>query len=203
MPNILVLNGNPKSTSLTQALAKDYVTSLDDSCDIQYFDLHNMQFDPNLHTGHDDEQLIESDLLTFQQALKQCDHFVIITPIWWGSMPAKLKGLIDRTLLPGFAFQYEKGKAFPKQLLKGRSARVICLMDTPPWYYRLIQRSPIIKELGKPILEFVGFKLSGFTFFGPIIHSSVKQQLAWKQKMRLLAKQDANIPTSRMKHSYS
>ena len=48
---------------------------------------------------------------------------VIFTPIWWGALPAKLKGLIDRTFLPGFAFQYEEGKLMPKQLLKGRTAR--------------------------------------------------------------------------------
>jgi len=201
MPNILVLSANPKTTSLTQHLAAEYVNTIDGQSDVQFFELHDMQFDPNLHAAHNDEQPLEDDLIRFQQALTWCDHFVIVTPIWWGSMPAKLKGLIDRTFLPGFAFKYVKGKAFPKQLLKGRSARVICLMDTPPWYYRLVQRSPIVKELGKPTLEFVGFKISGYSFFGPVLHSSQEQQPTWRNKVAALATQDAKLTINPMKHS--
>jgi NAD(P)H dehydrogenase (quinone) len=29
----------------------------------------------------------------------------LVYPVWWGSVPAIMKGFLDRTLLPGFAFQ--------------------------------------------------------------------------------------------------
>lgn len=51
-------------------------------------------------------------------------------------MPARLKGLLDRTLLSGFAFQYVKGKAQPLRLLAGKTARLLLTMDSPVWYYR-------------------------------------------------------------------
>ena len=44
-----------------------------------------------------------------------------------------LKGFVDRVFLPGFAFKYRPGKAFPAQLLKGRTAQLLVTMDTPPW----------------------------------------------------------------------
>lgn len=191
MQKILVISANPKPSSLTLSLAQEYSKQAAEYADVQFLDISTMQFDSDLHHGHDMEQALERDLIQFQEALTWCDHLVLFTPIWWGSIPAKLKGLFDRTLLPGFAFKYVKGKAFPKQLLKGKSARVFALMDTPPWYYRLIQGAPVVKELKKPVLEFVGFRIKGFTMFGPVLHSSSAKQDKWRQQVIKFANKDS------------
>jgi len=81
--------------------------------------------------------------------------------------------------LPGFAFQYEKGNVFPKKLLKGRTARIVMTMDTPPWYYFVIQGAPAIRQLKAATLKFVGFKSVKNKMIGPIIGSTTKSRSKW------------------------
>ena len=50
------------------------------------------------------------------------------------------KGFIDRVFLPGFAFKHHQGSSRWDRLLAGRSAELLVTMDTPPWYYRWVQR---------------------------------------------------------------
>ena len=176
---VLVLSANPKKDSFAGHLADSYVASASKNFDVQLFKLADMAFDPNLSEGFEDGQFLEKPLVLFQEALKWCDHLVIITPIWWGTLPAKLKGLIDRTFLPGFAFQYEEGKAFPKKLLPGKTARIVMTMDTPPWYYRWVQRAPAVHQLNITTLKFVGFTSVKSMMVGPVISSTELARNQW------------------------
>ncbi|NRB41894.1 MAG: NAD(P)H-dependent oxidoreductase, partial [Pseudomonadales bacterium] len=128
---VLVLAANPKQDSFVNNLAKAYAQSAEKYHEVKLLEISEMDFDLDLSAGYSEESALEDSLKTFQAALQWCEHLVIVTPIWWGSLPAKLKGLIDRTFLPGFAFQYEKGQSIPKKLLQGRTARIVMAMDTP------------------------------------------------------------------------
>ncbi|MEF1337492.1 NAD(P)H-dependent oxidoreductase, partial [Vibrio rotiferianus] len=66
----------------------------------------------------------EPDLLRFQELVLWAEHIVIITPVWWGTVPAKFKGIVDRVFLPNFAFKYTEGNMFPEKLLSGRSSEL-------------------------------------------------------------------------------
>ncbi len=176
---ILLLSANPKPQSFTESLALAYFENASKENEVKRFHLADMDFDPNLSHGYDKDQPLEESLKAFQSAITWCDHLVIITPIWWGGLPAKLKGLFDRTFLPGFAFQYEGKKALPKQLLKGKTARIVMLMDSPPWYYRLTQGAPALGQLKSATLKFVGFKSVKTNMVGPIVHSSVNFRKKW------------------------
>jgi len=176
---ILVLSANPRKNSFVHQLALAYSGAAQKTHDVQLHDLAHMTFNSDLSQGYEEEQTLESPLKAFQESLEWCDHLVILAPVWWGALPAKLKGLIDRTFLPGFAFQYEEGKAIPKKLLKGKTARVILTMDTPPWYYVLIQRAPVIHQLKKATLEFVGFTAIKSKMIGPVISSSKEARSKW------------------------
>ncbi|MHA2937060.1 NAD(P)H-dependent oxidoreductase [Vibrio sp. RC27] len=176
---VLVLDANPKQDSFISALAEAYAKSAEKNHDVQLLKISDMEFNMNLLGGYDEESSMEDSLKSFQTSLEWCEHLVIFTPIWWGTLPAKLKGLIDRTFLPDFAFQYEKGKSFPKKLLKGKTARIVMTMDTPPWYYYLIQRAPAIKQLKALTLEFVGFRPVKSKMIGPIISSTKESRKKW------------------------
>jgi len=176
---VLVLAANPKQDSFVNNLARVYAQSAETHHDVQLLEISKMDFNLDLSAGYSEDSVMEDSLKSFQAALEWCEHLVIVTPIWWGAVPAKLKGLIDRTFLPGFAFQYEKGKAIPKKLLKGRTARIVMAMDTPPWYYSLIQGAPAIKQLKNATLEFVGFSAVKTKMIGPIISSSKASRARW------------------------
>lgn len=176
---ILVLAANPKTDSFISYLAEAYASSAEEKHEVQLLKISDMEFNLDLSGGYTDKHSMEDSLKSFQVSLEWCDHLVIFTPIWWGSLPAKLKGLIDRTFLPGFAFQYEKGKLIPKKLLQGKTARIVMTMDTPPWYYVLIQGAPAIKQLKVATLKFVGFNSVKSKMIGPIISSTKESRAKW------------------------
>lgn len=176
---VLILAANPKKESFTNHLAIVYANSSMRKYEIRLLKLHEMNFDPNLADGYDNIQVLEEPLQVFQDSLKWCDHLVIFTPIWWGALPAKFKGLIDRVLLPGFAFQYENNKSIHKKLLTKKTARIIMTMDTPPWYYRMFQGAPAVKQLKIATLKFIGFNSVKITMFGPVISSNDTARSKW------------------------
>lgn len=183
---VLVLAANPKKDSFIGSLAEAYANSAEKNNEVQLLKISDMEFNMDLSGGYDEESSIEGSLKSFQASLEWCDHLVILTPLWWGSLPAKLKGLIDRTFLPGFAFQYETGKSNPKKLLQGKTARIVMTMDTPPWYYSLIQGAPAIKQLKATTLEFVGFNSVKSKMIGPIISSTKESRTKWVNDMSKL-----------------
>jgi NAD(P)H dehydrogenase (quinone) len=176
---VLILAANPKADSFTNYLAETYANSAKKKHEVQLIRLPDMEFNMDLSGGYTEQHALEESLQSFQASLEWCEHLVIFTPIWWGSVPAKLKGLIDRTFLPGFAFQYEKGKTIPKKLLQGRTARIVMMMDTPPWYYVLLQGAPAVRQLKAATLKFVGFKSVKHNMIGPIISSTSGARTKW------------------------
>lgn len=183
---ILVLAANPKGNSFVNYLAEAYSNSAEEKNEVQLLKISDMEFNLNLSGGYEEEHSMEDSLKSFQASIEWCDHFVIFTPIWWGSLPAKFKGLIDRTFLPGFAFQYEKGKLIPKKLLKGKTALIVMTMDTPTWYYSLIQGAPATKQLKTTILKFVGFNCIKSKMIGPIINSTKESRSKWVNEVSKL-----------------
>lgn len=185
MAQILILNGNPKQKSLCKSLTESYAQSaIDSGSDVKIVHISELDFDINLKEGLGEEQALEKDLILLQNSIKEASHIVIVSPLWWGSMPAKLKGLFDRAFLPGFACKYESGNPIPKPLLTGKTARIIVTMDTPVWYFRWILGDPIIKTLKKSILEFCGIKVKNVSRFGPVITSTDAVKNEWVKSVQ-------------------
>ncbi|PLT48168.1 NAD(P)H dehydrogenase (quinone) [Paenibacillus pasadenensis] len=170
---IAVIIGHPDSQSLCHALAAAYIRGAEASgAQVSVLDLASLAFEPSLRYGYRKRTELEPDLLHAQQTLLKADHTVWIFPIWWASMPAVLKGFLDRALLPGFAFRYDDSKPVPVKLLGGRSGRIIATMDSPTWYYRTLLRDAGITVMKKGVLEFCGIRPVGVTRFGSIRGSS-------------------------------
>ena len=86
-------------------------------------------------------------------------------------MPALLKGLFDRTWLPGFAFHFTSEFTW-KKLLKGRSATMIVTSDTVPLAQRIIF-GDTTNELRMGILWFAGFSPVTVRKFGYLKHTGL------------------------------
>ncbi|OLQ94544.1 NAD(P)H dehydrogenase [Vibrio ponticus] len=186
MKKVLVINANPKSDSLCKALAERYALAASNQHQVELIHLDNLDFAISLDQGYDTKTALEPDLLHFQQQVEWANHVVIVSPVWWGTLPAKFKGLIDRTFLPGFAFKYVSGKAIPKKLLEGRTSQLIFTLDTPPFWYKYIKGNAIYRELKRSILDFSGIKNQSATYFGPVISSDDKTRQAWLEKTEQL-----------------
>lgn len=130
MKKILVIVGHPRKDSLSYSIADKYFSGAKKSGnEVRRLNLAEMKFDVILHDDYKRTENLEPDLKKAKENIKWADHLVFVYPTWWGTMPALLKGFIDRVFLPGFAYQYERGSRkfnpFPERLLKGKSARII------------------------------------------------------------------------------
>jgi putative NADPH-quinone reductase len=184
MKNILIINGNPKRESLSGELVNAYERGVQGG-NIQRYDLFELEFNPNLSSGYDDYQELEKCLIKFQNSIKWSDHIVIVSPIWWGGIPAKLKGLIDRTFLPGFSFRYEEGSTEPVKLLTGKTSRIVFTMDAPEEYLEE-QAYPALEQLDKFILQFCGVEKANVNLFGSVVMADDGKRKEWIQVMHSL-----------------
>ncbi|CAI9008152.1 NAD(P)H-dependent oxidoreductase [Pseudomonas sp. fls2-241-R2A-110] len=186
---ILVILGHPSSNSFCAALAQRYVQSaLRAGHEVRQLFLGRMNFDPVLREGYRQVQPLERDLRHAQADILWAEQLTLVYPIWWGGVPALLKGFFDRVFLPGFAFKYREGKAFPDKLLRGRSAHLLVTMDTPPWYYRWIYRMPGLHQIRKTTLAFCGIEPRRTLTFGPILGASDGQRETWLRQAEAIAR---------------
>jgi len=188
MKKILVINANPKSDSMCKSIAQQYSHVAGSKHELKQVDIGDMEFEINLMEGFNEVLPLEDDLLNFQDMVRWSEHIVIVSPVWWGTIPAKFKGVIDRAFLPGFAFKYIDGKATPTKLLKGRTSELIITLDTPPFWYRYVQGNVIYKQLKGSILGFTGIKNISSTYFGPVISSNEKNREKWLEKVQTMAR---------------
>lgn len=180
----LIIDGHPTAGRLIGALLDHYAASLPPGTTVERIAVRDLAFDPNLRHGYSADQSREPDLERVGAALDACDHLVVGFPLWWGGEPMLLKGLLDRILLPGFAFRYRRGSPFWDRLLVGRSADVIVTMDTPPWYLRLIYGDPVARRWRHQVLGFCGFHPIRIMRFGPTRRGGAARNIGtWRSKL--------------------
>lgn len=180
MKEILVIQGHPDKKSLCHSLAESYVIGAKKAEAIADFvHISDLKFDPLLHHSYKENTELEPDLKKMQQKILKAEHLVFTFPVWWGTMPAILKGFIDRVFLPGFAFKYRAGSSLWDKLLKGRSARMIITMDSPGWYYHWIVGKPAIGAMKNATLEFCGINPVKVTEFNQVRHAKPEKILKW------------------------
>ena len=158
---ILLIDGHP------DALAERYVHALTKAYydgarsrghEVRSIIVSELEF-PLLRTGEDFRSGIPPNAIrNCQEALAWADHVVILFPLWLGSMPVLLKGFLEQLLRPGFAFAASAGRGLPKELLAGKSARIIVTMVMPALFYRWYFRAHSLKSLERNILAFCGIR---------------------------------------------
>ena len=180
---ILVVLGHPAKECFCSALADAYMNGARIAGnEVQLISLSTLSFDPILHNGYNSIQPLEPDLVSAKEAMKWAEHLVFVYPIWWGAMPALLKGFIDRVFLPGFAFKFRDGSAMWDRLLSDRSAHLLVTMDTPLWYYKIVYRMPGHNQMKRTILEFCGIKPVKVSSFGPVKNATLQKREKWLAK---------------------
>ncbi len=190
MKKILVINGHPNPQSFNHALAKQYIDAAREAGnDVAVLALGELKFDPILRFGYGSEQALEPDLQMAQEAIKNAEHIVFVFPSWWGGVPALLKGFIDRTFLPGFAFKYKsRNSPLWDKLLSGRTAHMMVTMDTPWWYNRLVYGNANINMMKAATLQFCGIRKVKVSIFDGVRGSSDQKRANWLVKASNLGK---------------
>lgn len=188
---ILILLGHTDWDSMCGYLATRYEESAKEAGhEVRRVNIGDLEFDPILHNGYKTIQALEPDLIKLQEDFNWANHIVVSYPNWWSTMPAKLKGLFDRFLLPGFAFRMNKGSLLGtwNGLLKGKTARVIITMDQHP-FLTWILIGDYSNEIRRGILWFCGVWPVRITSIGPIGHMGPEERTKWGDKIAKLGKE--------------
>lgn len=182
---VLVVLGHPRTDSLCGALAEAYSDGARAAgAEVRSLELATLEFDPYVHTPSPNQQSLERDLEAARDLVEWADHLAFVYPTWWGTMPALLKGFLDRIMMPGFAFRSCEGGTGYEGLLQGRSAQLITTMDTPPLIHRLLYRQPGTNAMARATLGFCGIRPVRSLMLGSVRDTDEAQREVWLQRAR-------------------
>ena len=189
MARIVILQGHPDPSGerLCHALADAYAQGARTAGhDVKIVDIARIDF-PLLRTQAEWQRGIDGtpdSLKPAQQACLAADHYMVIYPLWMGTMPALLKGFIEQVFRPGVALSY--GDGYPKPMLKGKSARIVITMGMPALAYRWYFFAHSLKNLERNILGYSGVSPIRSTLYGMIEQASEAKRKGWLDEMRKL-----------------
>lgn len=91
-------------------------------------DFHKRRFPERLHYDREqkfshEHRSLSPDIAAELEKLIWCDTLILQFPLWWFSVPAIMKGWIDRVFVNGAV--YGKGRRYDTGGLKGRRAMVV------------------------------------------------------------------------------
>jgi NAD(P)H dehydrogenase (quinone) len=183
---------HPNTGSFTHSILQVFIEGLkrnNHSFDI--LDLCQENFDPTMSVeelkNYESGQSNNPKILDYQNRIINCNNLAIFFPIWWMVMPARLKGWMDKVLLPGFAFT--RG-AFPQPLLTHiQSASIFTTTAVPDEVHRREFNNALEWVLCKGTLKFVGVQTTKWLNFGETGIADQAAHAAWLEKVRDYASQ--------------
>ncbi len=150
---IQVVHAHPLQDSYNAALFQRIVTTLHErGHEVIATDLYRENFQPAMSEAERRSYFAlpydTSALVTHTAMLRAIDGLVLCFPHWWYSMPAMMKGWVDRVWGPGIAFSHDReGGRIDKLLTNIRLFGVVTSYGAPWWIVRLYAGDPGRKVL--------------------------------------------------------
>ena len=143
----LVVLAHPLPQSLNAHFAQVAVKALSDAGhEVRFLDLYAENFDPVLKPV--ERAAYYKDAFEDAADLQNIEALVLVFPTWWFGLPAMLKGWIDRSFLPGVAYDHASDlSALTPRLTNRREVLAITTLGAPGWIDRLILRRPVYRSL--------------------------------------------------------
>lgn len=185
MSSALIIDGHPDARSLTAELARRYATAHGDA---RILALRDLEFDPSLRFGYRERMQLEPDLVDAKRALAEAATVVVFTPLWWGSVPALLKGFFDRALLPQQEYRYST-LGLPEGLLPARNGRLFLLADTP-WFLMPFTGLPAQTHVARGTMRFCGIRSVRTTRMLGVKDASPARIESWLSRAESLGRRD-------------
>lgn len=141
----------------------------DRGLDFLLIDLYAINYDPILKAEEHytaGNKFVAQDSLHYQTIIKNASNLIFIFPVWWGQMPAILKGFIDRVFTPGFSFKFKHliGNIYvPQGFLHDKKALVFMTSGTPYILYFLHFAASPKTVIKKMIFNVIGMKAKIYT----------------------------------------
>ncbi len=141
----LLVHAHPDPDSYSRALRDKVVAGLQaagHTCDILDLYAHDYRAAMNRdeHIAYSTPTPLNDPMVIgHADVISQCDLVVFVYPTWWSSVPAILKGWMERTLVRGVAFDLDErtGKLTPL-LRQVRHIVGVTTHGSPWWYVKLV-----------------------------------------------------------------
>ncbi len=189
--NVLIVHAHQEQKSFCSAL-KDYAveTLTKTGHAVQVSDLYAMNFkaiadendflikaDPNYFKYQAEQvnaftkEAFSADIKTEMEKLLWADVLIFNFPLWWFSVPAILKGWVDRVFAMGFAYGAGKG-VYETGVFKGKKGMLCVTTGGPEMAYGENGKNGVMEKILFPInhgmLYFVGMDvLEPFVAYSP------------------------------------
>ncbi|HOJ00160.1 MAG TPA: NAD(P)H-dependent oxidoreductase [Anaerolineaceae bacterium] len=179
---IHIIIDHPDPASFNHQIMNTFIEGIDkNKHELDVLDLDADQFNPVMSKeefkAYNRGEYLDPKVKEYQQRLKSADYLALFFPIWWMVMPARMKGWIDKVLLPGFAFS--KG-ANPEPLLSHITSAVIftttAISDEK---HRKDFNNALDWVLCKGTLNFIGIRNTQWLNFGEAGIASPEKYQEW------------------------
>lgn len=184
--NYLIVYGHYNPDSFNRALLDVLTGTLGTTHQVEVRDLYSLHFNPVL-TGADMEALEKGtppvDIQAEQDFVRWADMLIFVYPIWWSSMPAIVKGYIDRVF--SFGFAYTVDETGPRGLLGGKKVYIANTTGADQETnseYGVFQSMHNLTDVG--IFQFCGLEIAGHNYLTavPYITDDERQVMLAKFK---------------------
>ncbi len=182
---IAIIQGHPDPAGghLLNAMADAYAeAAIEAGHEVRRIEVATLDF-PLLRTQADFEHgELPPALVPARDDMRWAAHWLVLFPLWHGTMPALFKGFLEHVFRPGFAMEYRE-KGFPKRLLAGRSARIVVTMGMPALLYRWYFGAFGVRGFERSMLGFAGIKPIRESLYGLTFADDAKRA-RWIDEMR-------------------
>lgn len=189
---VLIIHAHPEPQSFNSALKEMAVSTLSgEGHEIKVSDLYAMNF--NAVGGKNDfnsladehyfkyqaeqlnaynKDLFREEIKSEMEKLEWADLVIFNFPLWWFSLPAILKGWVDRVFAMGFAYGGGKG-VYDNGVFKGKKGMLCITTGGPEAAYGITGRNgdleQILFHINHGMLYFVGMDvLKPFVVYSPV-----------------------------------
>jgi NAD(P)H dehydrogenase (quinone) len=168
--NVTVINSHPWDGSFNHAILKTVTESLAKNkhkCSL--IDLNKDHFDPVFKSKElalfGKGKYLDPKVGKYQKLIENSEHLIFIFPIWWGDLPAILRGFFDKVFLKNWAYVQAKSGLLKGKLKNIKSSTLIMTMGSPKIYYYLSVKASVKKNIATRILKMCGIKKTDLIAF--------------------------------------
>jgi putative NADPH-quinone reductase len=141
---VVVVVAHPNPASFTQAIAAAATAALERSGhEVTVLDLAGDGFRAAMSAEervayHGDEPVVDPMVAEHVRLVRHAEALVFVYPTWWSSVPAVLKGWLERVMVPGVGFAFNDRDRVRPALTNVRRIVGISTYGSPWRYVKLV-----------------------------------------------------------------
>ena len=121
---------------------------------------------------------VDPMVISYVEKMLWAEHIVMIFPIWWMTMPAMIKGFVDKVFFPGMVYKMEGGQLVSK-LHNLLQVTIITTMNTPAAIYNEIFGNPLEGSLIKGTFNKIGIREICWIGLDMVKQATEKERRKW------------------------